>query len=116
MDYDKLIQMRNELSLISSDATTQESDFSRNLAQQAINNVCPGVAITDTDFIIEKDLSRYEFCVLYSILRAYDEVRILFAAIFFEQQNTIDIVRKSIINSVCMRVKEVIDKLNDYKS
>lgn len=116
MDYDKLIQMRNELSLISSDATTQESDSSRNLAQQAINNVCPGVAITDTDFIIEKDLSRYEFCVLYSILRAYDEVRILFAAIFFEQQNTIDIVRKSIINSVCMRVKEVIDKLNDYKS
>ena len=116
MDYDELIRMRNELSLISSETTTQENDSSSNLAQQAIKNVCPGVAITDTDFLSEKDLSPFEFCILYSVLRAYDDVRILFAAIYYEQHNTINIVRRSILTSVGQRIKEVLERLRAYES
>lgn len=116
MDYDELIRMRNELSCISSETTIQENEGSLSLAQQAIKNVCPGAAITDTDFLSEKDLSPFEFCILYSVLRAYDDVRILFAAIYYEQHNTIDIVRRSILTSVAQRIKEVLERLREYEN
>ena len=79
-----------------------------------VHNPEGATAITDIDYINEKDLSPFAASVIYGVLKAADNVRTLLALIYYSQKSSMPVISTSVLKSIAERLREVIDNLNSF--
>ena len=82
--------------------------------KEIISNAENVVAITDSDFISEKDLAPYEASVLYGVLKSADDTRMLVASIYYSQTSSMPLLSISVLKNIAARLREVIDRLKTF--
>ena len=111
---DAFIEWRN--SSIPSERDVQDVNELLEKSESIVHNPEGAIAITDTDFISEKDLSPYEASVIYGVLKSANNVRTLLAFIYYSQKSSLPVISTSVLTSIADRIREVINNLSLFAS